>query len=155
VGRARTTEGAQAEVICYGESGQSAPVSSRVTQNAEYALIHKKSSWAKAARRLSVRALACSEGGWLEDRFKVDIEADFSGVQLSAIVEGLFLWAQSLTAEVSFGDEDGPVAAGLALHHGQLPVIESRTVEAYFAGSSSQARCPPSMITRRLVGSRW
>ena len=44
---------------------------------------------------------------------------------------------------------------GLALCHGQLPVIESRTVEAYFAGSSSQTKWSASMITRRLAGSRW
>ena len=37
VGRARATEGAQAGVVCYGESGQPASASSRVTQNAESA----------------------------------------------------------------------------------------------------------------------
>jgi hypothetical protein len=34
-------------------------------------------------------------------------------------------------------------------------VTESRTVEAYFAGASSQAKCPASMITTRLVSSPY
>jgi len=41
---------------------------------------------------------------------------------------------------------------GDRLCHGQLPVIESRMVEAYSAGASSQTKCPASMIARRLVG---
>jgi hypothetical protein len=44
--------------------------------------------------------------------------------------------------------------AGRALRHGQFPVTDSMMVEAYFAGSSSQTKCPASMITRRLAGSR-
>ena len=32
---------------------------------------------------------------------------------------------------------------GLALRQGQLPVIKSGTVEAYFSGASSQAKCGP------------
>src|SRR5262249_10203264 len=96
-------------------------------------------------------------------RFKVDFEADFIGAQLSAVAEGLFLGglfpSAVKTARTCIRCPPRPVnrrrAPGLALGHGQLPVIESRTVEAYFAGSSSQTKCPASMTTRRLVGSHW
>ena len=42
----------------------------------------------------------------------VDFEADFSGAQLSAVVEGVVPGeAPVLTVEGSIGGEDGPVAA--------------------------------------------
>jgi len=49
---------------------------------------------------------------WLEDRFEVDFEADFSGARLSAVVEGVVPGeAPVLRGEGSAGGEDGPVAA--------------------------------------------
>src|SRR5262245_15500042 len=46
------------------------------------------------------------------------------------------------------------VQLDLRTRHELLPAIESRMIEAYSAGASSQTKWPASMILRRLLGSR-
>jgi len=51
---------------------------------------------------------------WLEDRFEVDFEADFTGARLSAVVEGWFQVRPGPTGEGAAGGENGPVAVSAA-----------------------------------------